>query len=896
MSKPIILVDGSSYLFRAFFALPNLTNAQGQPTGAILGVINMLRRLIKDHEPDQIAVIFDTKSKNFRHELYPQYKANRATMPPELAVQIEPIHRLIKLMGLPLVAIEGIEADDVIGSLTHQAVTAGHSVLISTGDKDMAQLIHDHVTIIDTMKNVVMDRAFVLEKFGVPPELIIDYLALMGDTSDNIPGVPKVGPKTAAKWLMQYGSLDNLKAHASEITGVVGDNLRAHLGQLDLAKQLTTIQCDLNIPIEMEKLHIQPADTEPLIAELKQWELSSWLKEFSAVPTPTQETHRNYECLLTTEQFQQWLTQLSHAKQFAIDTETTSIDAMQAELVGISFALESGKAAYLPLAHHYLGAPEQLSFEQTLAQLKPILENPTIGKIGQNIKYDLKVLARYGIELQGIVFDTMLASYVLEAGLTRHNMDDLAKRHLGIQTIHYEDVTGKGAKQISFSQVTLDRATTYAAEDADVTLQLYQQFAPKLQQTPALHELFMHEEMPVMSILGSMERGGVLLNIPYLQRQSHELSLQTQTLETQAHQVAGQPFNLASPKQLLEILYDKMQLPVLKKTPGGQPSTAEEVLEELAEHYELPKIILEHRHLSKLKSTYTDKLPLMVNPTTGRVHTHYHQAVASTGRLSSSDPNLQNIPIKTEVGRKIRGAFIAPPGYKILAADYSQIELRIMAHLSKDTGLLTAFANHEDVHRATAAEVFGMTKSEVTNEQRRRAKAINFGLIYGMSAFGLAKQLGIDRAEAQKYIDVYFKRYPGVLDYMERTKKSAQELGYVETLFGRRLYLPELQSKNGMNRKGAERAAINAPLQGTAADIIKRAMIGVDHWIKQNHSPIKMIMQVHDELVFEVPADQTPTFGEQIKFLMAQAATLDVPLVVDVGVGENWDQARDIIT
>lgn len=894
MQNPVILVDGSSYLFRAFFALPELTSSKGEPTGAILGIMNMLRRLLKEHPSETIAVVFDTKSPNFRHRLFPDYKANRAKMPEALALQIEPIHRLIRLLGLPVIAVEGVEADDVIGTLTERWTREGRSVLIATGDKDMAQLIHEHVEVIDTMKNVRIDRAFVVEKFGVQPEQMVDYLALVGDVSDNIPGIPKVGPKTAAKWLAEYGSLDQIVAHAAEITGAVGESLRANLARLPISRQLVTIVRDVPLTVTLADLQVQPQQREALIEELKRFEMHSWLKEIApnAEATTARSQTQHYECITTPEQWQRWQALLSAAPRFAVDTETTSLDAQQARLVGVSFALETGEAAYLPLGHDYLGVPEQLPWAQTLAELKVILENPTLGKIGQNLKYDVKVLARHGIELKGIVFDTMLASYVLDAGLGLHNMDALAKKHLGIDTIHYEDVAGKGAKQISFSQVSLDRACAYAAEDAEVTLKLYQHFAPRLAAVPALQTLFDQEEMPMLAVLARMEQTGVLLDLPGLRQQSIELAAEMQRLEREAFALAGSEFNLSSPKQLLEILYTKLQLPILKKTPGGQPSTDEEVLQELAVTYPLPRVLLDYRHLSKLKSTYTDKLPQMVDPVSGRVHTSYHQAVTSTGRLSSSDPNLQNIPIRSEVGRKIRKAFIAPPGQRIMAADYSQIELRIMAHLSQDPGLLSAFANHEDVHRATAAEVFAVPKEQVTTEQRRRAKAINFGLIYGMSAFGLARQLGINREEAQLYVKVYFERYPGVLAYMERTKRVATEQGFIETVFGRRLYLPELAAKNGMNRKAAERTAINAPMQGTAADIIKRAMITIDQALRTEALPARMVMQVHDELVFEVAEEAVATFGERVKTWMSGAAELAVPLVVDVGVGGNWDEAH----
>jgi len=896
MAKPLILIDGSSYLHRAYHALPNLTNAKGEPTGAILGVLNMLRRLVIDYEPQYAVVVFDAKGKNFRHDIYPEYKANRAKMADELRVQIEPLHEMIRYLGFPLIAIEGVEADDVIGTLSIDAAKHGQEVMISTGDKDMAQLVHERLHIVDTMKGVKIDRNYVIEKFGVPPELIVDFLSLTGDTSDNIPGIPSVGPKTAAKWLNQYGNLDQVVAHANEITGKVGEQLRANIDQLPLAKRLATINTELELNIPLEAMKLQATDYEKLTPFLVRYEFKSWLKTLESSPSLAQVELRTnasqYPCILSAEEWQDWQIKLKQARIICIDTETTSLDAMQAKLVGVSFSVKVGEAAYLPLAHTALGCPPQLPFDQTLAELKVILEDPNILKVGQNLKYDVKVLAQHGIHMQGIYFDTMLASYVLESGLNRHDMDTLASKHLGIKTTSFEEVAGKGAKQIGFNEVALDQATAYAAEDADITFRLYEHFAPKLASNPKLNSLFQHEEMPMLSVLADVEQRGVLLDIPLLKQHSEELANKIQALEHQAHQEAGQAFNLSSPKQLLQILYEKMNLPVLKKTPTGQPSTAEEVLDELAVTYPLPRIILEHRHLSKLKSTYTDKLPLLVHPQTGRVHTSYHQAVAITGRLSSTDPNLQNIPIKSEEGRRIRQAFIAPKGYKILAADYSQIELRIMAHLSGDAGLLKAFANNEDVHRATASEVFATPLNQVSSEQRRRAKAINFGLIYGMSAFGLAKQLGISREEASLYVKVYFERYPGVARYMEQTRLSAAQEGYVETLFGRRLYLPEVNAKNGMLRKAAERAAINAPMQGTAADIIKLAMISLQKFLNQSDIDAHMIMQVHDELVFEVAESDIERLKKAVISHMESAALLSVPLLVEVGVGDNWDAAH----
>lgn len=895
MTKPLILVDGSSYLFRAFYALPNLSNRAGHPTGAILGVLNMLKRLRQQYDPEYAVVVFDSKSKNFRHELFPEYKANRAAMPDDLRPQIAPLQEMIRLLGFPLLVIDGVEADDVIGTLATEAVKHGKSVLISTGDKDMAQLIHEHVTIVDTMKNAKIDRAYVIEKFGVPPELIVDFLTLTGDTSDNIPGVPGVGPKTAAKWLNQYGNLDNLVKHAGEIGGKVGEALRAHMQQLPMCKELATIRCNVPVELTLETMRMQASNNEALRPMLMQFEFNSWLSAIEdpkTVPQATSAVQGNYECVLTEAAWQKWRERLQNAPLISIDTETTSLDAMQAGLVGVSFSVSAGEAAYLPLAHDYLGVPVQLPMEQTLAELKPILENPQIGKIGQNIKYDLKVLARHGIQLQGIKFDTMLASYVLDSGIARHDMDSLAEKQLGLKTMTYEEVAGKGAKQIPFSQVGLEQASAYAAEDADITLKLYQHLSARLKALPELEKLFREVEMPIVEVLAAVEQTGVKLDVAALANHSVELANKIAELEQAAFKEAGLEFNLSSPKQLLHILFEKMQLPVLRKTPTGQPSTSEDVLDELAETYVLPRLILEHRHFSKLKSTYTDKLPQLIHPETGRVHTSYHQATAVTGRLSSSDPNLQNIPIRSEEGRRIRQAFIASPGKKILAADYSQIELRIMAHLSQDKGLLSAFAHNEDIHRATAAEVFATPKEQVSAEQRRRAKAINFGLIYGMSAFGLSKQLGILREEANLYVQVYFQRYPGVKDYMERTRAFAAEHGYVETLFGRRLHLPDIKARNGNLRKAAERAAINAPMQGTAADIIKRAMLSIQQWLAAARLDARMIMQVHDELVFEVAEGDVKALKDGVIRHMAAAAELAVPLLVEVGVGENWDEAH----
>jgi len=892
MTKPLILVDGSSYLFRAYHALPPaLTNDQGHPTNAMLGVLNMLRRLLKDYTPEYCIVVFDNHGKNFRHTLYPEYKANRITMPEDLAVQIEPLHELIQLMGFPLVKQPMVEADDIIGTLTQQALAHGQSVLISTGDKDMTQLIQDNVNIVDTMKGATMDAAYVKQKFGVNPEQMIDFLALVGDTADNIPGVPKVGPKTAAKWLAAYGTLDNLKDHAHEIGGKVGEYLRDHFTQLDLAKKLVTIDCAVDLSLPLTAMAMQTADHAKLRQALKHWGFNSWLKELTNdahAPIKTQ----HYDCILTREAWQHWHDKIKTAGLVAVDTETTSLDAMQAKLVGISFAVSSGEAAYLPLQHDYLDVPQQLNDDQTWQALKALLEDIDIKKVGQHIKYDTKVLARAGIRLQGIVFDTLLASYILNPSNERHSLDSMAEKYLNHQMIKYETITGKGTKQISFSQVELEIAAHYAAEDADITLQLYHILKQQLATIPALQQLFVSEEMPCMQVLTKMESYGVMIDPQVLQKQSNDLAQHINQLEQQAYDVAGQPFNLSSPKQLQEILYEKHQIHVIKKTPKGQPSTAEPVLQELALSYELPKLILAYRHLSKLKSTYVDKLPRMILPDTGRVHTRYHQHITSTGRLSSTDPNLQNIPIRTETGRRIRDAFIAPPGHVIMAADYSQVELRIMAHLSQDHSLIQAFKDRADIHTRTASEVFDVSEANITAELRRRAKAINFGLIYGMSAFGLAKQLGIGREQAQQYINTYFERYPGVARYMDQTRERAKQQGYVVTLFGRRLYLPDIQARNGMLRQAAERAAINAPMQGTAADIIKRAMIDIQHWLEHENLPIHMIMQVHDELVFEVPHNLIDQAKPSIQQYMMHAGQLDVPLIVDIGVGDNWNAAH----
>ncbi|WP_340123432.1 DNA polymerase I [Methylobacter svalbardensis] len=904
----LILVDGSSFLFRAYHAIPPLTNANGEPTNAIHGVTSMLRKLIADYHSDYITVVFDAPGKTFRNELYDQYKAHRPPMPDDLRVQIAPLHKLIRAMGLPLIIEPGVEADDVLGALAQHAEQQGLDVIISTGDKDMAQLVTEHIILENTMSNTRMDIQGVFDKFGVKPEQIIDYLALIGDTVDNIPGVPKVGPKTAAKWLAHYQTLENLVAHADEITGKIGENLRASLDQLPLSKQLTTIKCDLDLPYSIEDLKQQPMDKAELKNLLADLGFSSWLKMLdnppatprtSSIETATAQIddkpahiESSYETVLTEQRFNEWLVQLEKAELFAFDTETTSLDYSKAQIVGISFAVTPGFAAYVPLTHDYPGVPEQLDRSEILEKLRPLLENPRKAKLGQNLKYDMHVLANHGIALRGISHDTMLESYVLNSTATKHNMDDLAKHYLGVETIHYEDVAGKGVKQIGFQEVPIEQAAPYAAEDADITLRLHQLLMAKLAQYPELQKLYTEMEVPLISVLARIENNGVLIDTAMLAQQSLELSSQIISLEQYAHDLAGQTFNLGSPKQIQEILYDQQKLPVLKKTPKGQPSTEESVLQELALDYPLPKLILEYRSLSKLKSTYTDKLPQQLDGQTGRIHTSYHQAVAATGRLSSSDPNLQNIPIRSEEGRKIRQAFIAPEGRKIVAADYSQIELRIMAHLSADSGLLTAFTEGQDVHRATAAEVFGVAPEHVTTDLRRSAKAINFGLIYGMSAFGLAQQLGLSRSQAQSYIDLYFTRYPGVKNYMDSIREQAREQGYVETLFGRRLYLPEINSRNAARRQYAERTAINAPMQGTAADIIKRAMIAADEWLYRDKPDAKMIMQVHDELVFEIAAEQVDDCTAMIRTLMCAAADLDVPLIVDIGAGNNWDEAH----
>ena len=897
---PLVLVDGSSYLFRAYYALPDLTTKAGEPTGAIRGVISMLRKLAKDYPGSEVAVVFDAPGKTFRDDLYSDYKANRSSMPEDLRVQIQPIHDLIRAMGLPLICVEGVEADDVIGTYATMATTQQRETVISTGDKDMAQLVTDHVSLVNTMTETHMDRQGVVDKFGVAPEQIVDYLALMGDSVDNIPGVPKVGPKTAAKWLNEYESLDNLIQHADEIKGKIGENLRNSLEQLPLSRALTQIKCDVALALGLDDLQQTEPDQDYLREAFTRLEFKSWLDVLDTAVTaaepapaaPTSVERRDYHLITSEQDLRHWIDELRAAGEFAVDTETTSINYMQAQLVGFSFAAEPGRAAYVPVAHDYPGAPEQVSLDTALALLKPLLEDPKLTKIGQNLKYDMSVLARYGVGFAGPLFDTMLESYVLNSTATRHNMDALAERYLGRSTVHFEDIAGKGAKQLTFNQISLDIAADYAAEDADITLQLHRHLMPLLRAEPNLEQAFSQIDMPLVPILSAVERQGALVDGRLLKQHSAELAQRLQTLTEEAWEQAGENFNLDSTKQLQAIFYDKLNLPVLKKTPGGKPSTAEPVLVDLARDYELPATILQYRSLAKLKSTYTDKLPLDINDATGRIHTSYHQAVAATGRLSSSDPNLQNIPIRNAEGRRIRQAFVAAAGKVIMASDYSQIELRIMAHLSGDAGLHAAFAEDQDIHRATAAEVFGRTLDTVSDEERRSAKAINFGLIYGMSAFGLGRQLGISRTLAQDYIDRYFDRYPSVLRYMDETRKQAAERGYVETVFGRRLYLPEINSRQVMRRQAAERTAINAPMQGTAADIIKRAMIAVQNWLDASALDAQMIMQVHDELVFEVCESDVLQLQQQVETLMCDAAELSVPLTVETGVGANWDEAH----
>jgi DNA polymerase-1 len=901
--KTLLLVDGSSYLYRAFHALPDLRNARGEPTGAIYGVLNMLRRLAADYKPDYLACVFDAKGKTFRDDWYPDYKAQRPPMPEDLVRQIEPLHQAVAALGWPLLMIDGVEADDVIGTLARQAAAAGMRCVVSTGDKDLAQLVNPSVTLINTMNNERLDEAGVEAKFGVPPRLMLDYLTLVGDSVDNVPGVEKVGPKTAVKWLSQYGSLDGVVAHAQEIGGVVGENLRRALPWLPQAKKLLTVYCDVPLPLKPEDLTPQPRGEAELSGLFQRFGFKSWLKDpaqasaATAEPAPLaahakeEPIARHYETILDEQRLAEWLNVLDRGALVAFDTETTGLDPLTARLVGMSFCAEPGRAAYLPLAHDYAGAPRQLALARALALLRPWLEDADKPKLGQNLKYDQHVLANHGVRLRGVAHDTLLESYVLESHL-RHDLGTLAERHLHLGTISYDEVTGKGAQRIGFEQVSVERASEYSAEDADVTLRLHQCLYPKVQAEAGLDYVYRHIELPVREVLFRMERTGVLIDAALLEAQSRELGQKMMELEHQAYREAGQPFNLNSPKQIGEIFFERLQLPVLKKTPSGAPSTDEDVLERLAADYPLPKTLLEYRALTKLKSTYTDKLPRMVNPTTGRVHTNYAQATAVTGRLASTDPNLQNIPVRTAEGRRIREAFIAPAGSTILSADYSQIELRIMAHISRDENLLRAFAAGEDVHRATAAEIFNRELHEVTPQERRYAKVINFGLIYGMSAFGVAQALGLERATAQAYIDSYFTRYPGVARYMQQTREQARERGYVETVFGRRLWLAEIRAANSGRRQGAERAAINAPMQGTAADLIKLSMIAVQDWIDRERLSAKLVMQVHDELVLEVPQTELARVRAQLPGLMTGVAELAVPLVVDVGAGANWEQAH----
>ncbi|MGJ5647712.1 DNA polymerase I [Morganella morganii] len=924
--NPLILVDGSSYLYRAYHAFPPLTNSAGQPTGAMYGVLNMLRSLIMQYEPSHVAVVFDAKGKTFRDELFEAYKSHRPPMPDDLREQIAPLHDMVVAMGMPLLSVSGVEADDVIGTLAKQAAAEGRAVLISTGDKDMAQLVTPDITLINTMNNTILGPEEVETKYGVPPSLIIDYLALMGDSSDNIPGVPGVGEKTAQALLQGLGSLDDIYADLDKIAGLSFRGAKTLAPKMETNKEmaylsytLATIKTDVELDRTWDSLALTEPDLDKLHALFTQYEFKRWISDLenggwlakkstrsapskaavtAAVQTPAapagtpEISSENYETILDEEALNRWAQILREAGEFAFDTETDSLDNLSARLVGMSFAAKAGHAAYVPIGHDYLDAPDQLLTEQVLRVMKPILEDGKIRKIGQNLKFDRGIMENYGVELRGIAFDTMLESYVLNSVAGRHDMDSLADRHLNYKTTTFEDIAGKGKKQLTFNQIPLEEAANYAAEDADITLLLHQALYPQLEAEKSLLHVYQDIEMPLVPVLSRMERTGVLIDANVLAAQSVELTARLDELEKQAFAIAGEEFNLSSPKQLQTILFEKLNLPVVKKTPGGAPSTNEEVLEELADNHELPRVILEHRSLSKLKTTYTDKLPLMVDPKTRRVHTSYHQAVTATGRLSSRDPNLQNIPVRTDEGRRIRQAFIARDGYCIMAADYSQIELRIMAHLSQDKGLLKAFAEGKDIHRATAAEVFGVPLDEVTADQRRSAKAINFGLIYGMSAFGLARQLGIPRGEAQRYMDLYFERYPGVLEYMARTREHAAEKGYVETLEGRRLWLPEINSRNGMRRKAAEREAINAPMQGTAADIIKKAMIAVDDWLQKENIDALMIMQVHDELVFEVRKEQQAEMAEKIRGLMEAAMKLDVPLKVEAGVGANWDEAH----
>jgi DNA polymerase I len=900
LNPKLILIDGSSYLYRAFHALPPLTNSKGEPTGAIFGVVSMLRKLLNEYNPDYIAVIFDVKGKTFRHDAYTEYKAQRPPMPDDLQKQIEPLHAVITAMGLEIIGISGIEADDVIGTLTKQAEQDGLEVLIVSGDKDLAQLVNAQVTIIDTMNNSCLDIASVEKKFGVPPKLIADYLALVGDTSDNIPGIPKIGPKTAVKLLREFGSLDGIANNADKVTGTIGESLRSNLPRLPLIKLLTQLKLDVPLPLGYKDLTRKSQHIQKLIELYQHLEFKKWLTEISTNSLTTNKTNEtenqeqkyNYQTVITEELFNLWINKLEQAPCFAFDTETNSLDTLSAEIIGISFAVSPDEAAYIPLGHNYPDAPVQLNRRLVLDKLKPILENPEKIKLGHNLKFDLEILANYGINVKGIGFDTMLESYVINSTNNRHNMDSLALQYLGLQTISFENLAGKGKDQLTFNNIKIEQATPYAAQDSDVVLKLHDKLWPQIKDQEKLKQLFNEIEMPLVSVLARLERKGVCIDAQLLQKQSEELAKRIAIIEEQSYQLAGTVFNLNSPKQLQEILFTKLKLPVLKKTPAGQPSTAEEVLQELALNYPLPQLLIEHRSLSKLKSTYTDSLPLQINPKTNRVHTSYNQAVTATGRLSSTNPNLQNIPIRTAEGRKVRQAFIAPINKKIVSADYSQIELRIMAHLSQDQNLLRAFATDADIHRATAAEIFSVTMESVSDDQRRKAKAINFGLIYGMSAFGLAQQLNISRDQAQQYMDIYFERYPCIKKYMQESRITAKQNGYVETMFGRRLYISDINSNNIHRRAAAERIAINAPMQGTAADIIKKAMIATDAWILTANLDMKMIMQVHDELVFEIAETDLVEATKAIQHFMSSAAKLDVPLIVNIGIGDNWDAAH----
>ncbi len=917
-SAPIVLVDGSSYLYRAFHAMPPLTNSKGQPTGAVHGVVNMLRRLVADYQPKSMAVVFDAKGKTFRDDIYKEYKANRPSMPDDLRSQIEPLHKIVKAMGMPLIIEPGVEADDVIGTLAHQASEHKLNTIISTGDKDMAQLVDDHVTLINTMNNTTMDAQGVEEKFGVRPDQIIDYLSLVGDTSDNIPGVPSCGPKTAVKWLAAHDTLEAVIENADSVKGKIGEKLRAAIDHLPMSKDLATIRTELELAQNIDAIELQEPDIDRLSELYSELEFRTFAKELAdgkspllpgsvaranpaaakaiaksgAVTAAAANVSGDYTTITTMKELDRWLAKLKKAKVFAFDTETTSLNYMQAEVVGLSFAVEPGKAAYVPLAHDYDDAPKQLDRDAVLAKFKPLLEQKKNNLVGQHIKYDINVLRKYDIHLSNVAHDTMLQSYVLDSTATRHDMDSLARKYLGVDTVKFEDIAGKGKKQLTFNQIPIEQASPYAAEDADITLQLHLTLWPQLQENEKLKALYEDVEIPLLSTLAVVEYQGVLIDDEKLKKQGVVLHKKLEEVQRDAFADAGKEFNLGSPKQIQEIFFEEKQFPVIRKTPKGQPSTAEDVLETLALDYPLPKLILQHRSLSKLLSTYIDKLPLQIDSNSKRVHTSYHQAVASTGRLSSTDPNLQNIPVRTEEGRRIRQAFVAPKGYRILAADYSQIELRIMAHLSGDEGLVNAFSNGIDVHIATAAEVFGVAADDVSNDHRRSAKAINFGLIYGMSAFGLAKQLDISRGEAQEYINLYFARYPSVKQYMDDTKIKAKEQGYVETVYGRRLYLPDINARNGQLRQYAERTAINAPMQGTAADIIKRAMIKAQDWLTEQSVDARIIMQVHDELVLEVKAGEADEIGQQLSTLMENAAELHVPLVVDTGIGNSWEEAH----